>query len=182
MNANTLPCIYLFTLGYVKDLRESMKINNNIDDNNIICKFGLTKDLKRRTAEHEKTYSSIKGCNLYLKYYSYIDPLHLYSAESDIKKFMDTLKLNILYENKEELVTISKDMLKTVEKQYSQISKSYIGHISELLVTIKDLENNIEKQMLNYEKKIQELEYQNQIIKINCENLLLKKELELSKK
>jgi hypothetical protein len=36
-------------------------------------------------------------------------------------------------------------MLKIIEKQYSQISKSYIGHISELVVNIKELENYYRK-------------------------------------
>jgi hypothetical protein len=58
-DANTLPCVYLFSLGYVKDLRKSMTI---------VCKYGFTKELARRTSEHITNFTKIKGCDLKLKY------------------------------------------------------------------------------------------------------------------
>jgi len=44
---NILPCVYLFTLNSVKELRSSMNINNNFLDNSIVAKFGFNKDLSR---------------------------------------------------------------------------------------------------------------------------------------
>ena len=45
---STLPCIYLFTLGKVKDLRETFKFTDQHNDNDIVAKIGLTIDLDRR--------------------------------------------------------------------------------------------------------------------------------------
>jgi len=187
-DASTLPCIYLFSLGYVKNLKESMKLDSSLEDDSIICKYGLTKDLKRRTTEHEKSYGSIKGSELYLKHYSYIDPVFLYTAETDLKSFMGALKLNCIYENKEELVVIPNNLSKIIEKQYMQLSKSYIGHVSELSSRIKELEDKNEKQELQHQnellksqKEIQELKHKHEILTKEYEYNLLKKELELMK-
>ncbi len=185
--ANTMPCIYLFTLGTVKDLRDSMNINEKYNDNDIICKYGLTKDLKRRTTEHEKKFSSIKGIKLNLKFYSYIDPFYVYNAENDIKLFTNSLKLNFQYENNEELIIVSKDLFKIIEQQYLHISKKYMGHITELNQRIKDLEHQLELISVKYEKEISQkdkelLQKDIENLKTNHELLLVKKELELIKK
>ena len=49
IDRNTLPCVYLFTLNTVKELRTSMNISNDYNDDSIVAKFGFTKDLSRRT-------------------------------------------------------------------------------------------------------------------------------------
>jgi hypothetical protein len=64
-DANTLPCVYLFTLGYVKDLRQSLNIDNSFNDESIVAKYGFTKDLSRRTGEHIKSFSKIENVDLH---------------------------------------------------------------------------------------------------------------------
>ena len=59
-------CAYLFTLGTVGELRSSMNIDNKIPDDWVVCKYGKTNNLMRRTGEHTKTYGSIKGATLRL--------------------------------------------------------------------------------------------------------------------
>ena len=44
------PCVYLFSIGKAKDLLKDDKYS----DNDILCKYGCTDDLPRRTNEHEK--------------------------------------------------------------------------------------------------------------------------------
>jgi hypothetical protein len=56
--SDQIPCVYLFTLGYVKDLRESMQLGDVYDDD-IVAKYGFTKDLTRRIGEHIKKYGKI---------------------------------------------------------------------------------------------------------------------------
>jgi hypothetical protein len=94
-DANTVPCVYLFTLGYVKDLRESMNIDNKYDNNSIVTKYGFTKNLARRTKEHMSNYNKINGCDLKLKHYSYIDPQYTFNGETDIKEFITSLDLKL---------------------------------------------------------------------------------------
>ena len=70
-STSTIPCVYFFTLGYVKDLREKMKIDNKYKDDQIVSKFGRTISIVRRIPEHETTFG--KMADLKLKYYSFID-------------------------------------------------------------------------------------------------------------
>jgi hypothetical protein len=138
-SARQLPVVYLFTFGYVKDLRISMNISSTYNDNDIVAKYGFTKDITRRTSEHMAYYGKIKNCDLKLKFHSYIDPQYLSDAENDIKNFINALKIN--YDN--ELIIIPNNLLNIIEKQYQQISSNYMGHISELVTKIKELENQI---------------------------------------
>ena len=169
-DSNTLPCIYLFTLGYAKDLRESMNINNSIKDDSIIAKFGFTKNLSRRTEEHIKTYGNIDNCDFKLKYYTYIDPQYISTAETDIKELFDSLELKLEYKNYQELVIIPQSLLKIISEKYNHIGKKYAGHISELITKIKELEN---------EKKLKELEFELALQKEQHKNELSTKEIEM---
>ena len=49
-NAEKTPCVYLFMIGNANKLLKETKYND------IICKFGYTNDLVRRTNQHYKTY------------------------------------------------------------------------------------------------------------------------------
>lgn len=173
----TLPCVYLFTLGQVKDLRSSMKIDSKHKDDDIVAKYGYTKDLSRRASEHIATYGKIKGVDLKLKYHAYMDPQYMSQGENDIRMFMDALKINLEYEKHSELVVIPKDMMKLVDKQYQQIGNSYMGHISELITKIKELENKIEKQSLTYELGMEKMKHENEILKKDTEIIKLKLQL-----
>ena len=180
-DTNTLPCVYLFTLGYVKDLRESMNIDIKYNDNNIICKYGRTDNLSRRTKEHLSHYKKIKNSELKLKYYSYIDPQYISNAENDIKNFIDCLNLKFNYSNEEEIIIIPNDSkyLKLISEKYEHIGKKYAGHISELISRIKELENYIEKQELKYNLEKEKLLSDLNLQKEKYEHELLKKDYKL---
>lgn len=45
----TLPVVYCFILGYVKDLRKSMNIFEKYIDNQIVVMYGCTDNFKRKT-------------------------------------------------------------------------------------------------------------------------------------
>lgn len=176
---NTLPCVYLFTLNTVKELRSTMNIDNKYLDDSIVAKFGFTKDLSRRTGEHITKYNKIQNVDLKLKYYSYIDPQYMSNAETDIKDIMIAFKTNFNFENDEELVIIPKELMKNVERHYELIGKNYMGHISELIIKIKELEDKYEKQMLKHELELQQNKHELQQNK--HENILLRKDLEIIK-
>ena len=178
---NTLPCVYLFTLNTVKELRTSMNIDNTFTDDSVVAKFGFTKHLSRRTGEHITKYGKILNVNLKLKHYSYIDPQYMSDAEKDIKDSMTAFKINFNYENEDELVIIPKELLKMVDQQYDYIGKKYMGHISELITKIKELEDKNEKQSLNHQLEIQKVNHQLELSKEKYENSLLRKDLEIIK-
>ena len=179
VDRNTLPCVYLFTLGTVKELRISMNIDSKYLDDAIVSKFGFTKDLSRRTGEHINKYNKIVDVNLKLKYYSYIDPQYMSNAESDIKDFMIAFNTKFNFDNEYELVIIPKELIKMVERQYELIGKNYMGHISELITKIKELENKNEKQLLTHQLELSKEKHENEILKKDLE--IMKLQLQLSK-
>lgn len=185
-----IPCIYRFSLGNAKTLRHSMNLPEDIKDDYVIIKYGLTNDLDRRSAEHAREYEKIKGVKLGLIDFSYIDPQFLQQAETDIKDYFSTYENFVKYNNYTELVAINPLHEKLIKKQFNLIGTAYQGHITELVIQIeklkniiklkdKDLENKdliIEKKDIEIENEklrneLLELKLQNQI-KINLKNNL----------
>uniref|UniRef100_A0A6C0C9C7 Bro-N domain-containing protein n=1 Tax=viral metagenome TaxID=1070528 RepID=A0A6C0C9C7_9ZZZZ len=177
-----LPVIYLFTLGTVKDLRKTLNIDGKHKDDKIIAKIGVTKDIERRTREHEKEYGRLKNVNMELVHYEYIDSQYIFSSETDLKDIIKGLNLNLEHEKYDELIIFNKTQLPMIKKQYQQIGKSYIGHIAELVTKIKTLESERE---LTKEKHVNELmkeKYHNDLMKEKHENEMMKKDIEIMKR
>jgi len=165
----TLPCIYLFTLGTVGDLRESMSIDNKHKDNKIVCKYGFTNDLFKRAKQHSKSCSHFENITLRLKYYRRIDNIYLQEATEDIRKTITSdkkLECDIF----KELFVISVKKLKTsIKKKYNAIEKDYCDKDS----SDKDVSDHIKSLKLNYEKKIVSLKHKLTIknMQIEIDNL-----------
>ena len=85
IHINEIPCVYLICLGDVKTLRNGMNIELKYNDDNIIFKFGFSKNFKERYINHKTTFGKIPNINLSLKYISIIDAEHVSNAERDIK-------------------------------------------------------------------------------------------------
>ncbi len=164
----SLPCVYLFSLGTVKNLRKSMNIDAKYRDNDIVCKYGYTIDLSRRMAENMKTYGSIDNVELKLKCYSYIDPTYCPKAETHIKDYFAAINCNLKYKDYSELVVIKTKLLTTTENQYKLVSEAYAGHIKDMRKRIEDLE-----------KEIVLLKKHNELIAEQHKNELLIKTLEI---
>jgi hypothetical protein len=177
MNKHIVSCIYFFTLGTVKNLRYSMNIENKYDDDDIVGKFGFTKNLARRTYEHMQDLGEIENCELKLKIYSSIDPVYMSKAETEIKNCIDSLKGKIIYEDKEEIFVIKKNILTYVEEQYNMIGIKYNLHVSEFTNKLKEIEDIKDKEILinNIESLKKDFEMQNK----NHDNIILIKDLQI---
>jgi predicted GIY-YIG superfamily endonuclease len=144
-----IPCIYLFTLGTVGELRASMNISDDYDDDALIVKYGRTDDLHRRTTEHRADFCKIKGINLNLKQYHYIDPTHASKAEKELKDYFKQLKIKFTYELFEELVVIDYKSLNTIIKEkLNDIGSKYGGIIQNINLQLQLLTHNHEKELL----------------------------------
>jgi len=143
-SATSLPVIYLFYLGIVKDLRKSLKIPDSYGDDEKVYKWGMTEDLIRRTKEHQNTFSKISGCQLELFLYGYIDPLYVAQAETDIKHIMEDMDMKLIHEKYAELAIISNKQMRTIKKHFGTVSKIYRGHSADLIQQIRDKEMEIE--------------------------------------
>ena len=152
--SDQIPCVYLFTLGYVKDLRESMQLSDVYDDDDVVAKYGFTKDLTRRTGEHIKKYGKIANSILRLKYNTFIDPLYLSNAETDIKLFVDSLQMKLDYEKEDEMIVIPQRLERQVKQEYALIGTKYVGHNSVLITKIKQLESDLERETSSFENKL----------------------------
>jgi len=176
--SNQLPCIYLFTLGKVKDLHKSFKFDETHNDDDIVAKIGLTKDIDRRIQEHLKKYGSKEGVMVRLKMYNYIDPQYLYDAETQLKSMMVDMGYALRTSKKyKELIVYKKENYKKIEKIYQMLSEQYAGHIKEMQLHIKDLENKNVILQKDLQLKNMELLKKDDIIKLNDmkhENELLK--------
>jgi hypothetical protein len=156
-SSSKITCVYLFSLGYVKDLKKSMKLDDTYTDQDIVCKFGLTNDLERRTKEHILEYGSIANVDLKLMNYCYIDHKFIQDAENNLKSYFSQWKLT--YNNYQELVVINEKIIKSVNDQYKLINKGYIGDYKEIEHKLQYLEMQLEneKEKVIHEKEKNEL-------------------------
>ncbi len=174
-NACSIPCIYLFSLGKVSDLRKQLKIHKSFDDDDFVYKWGMTIDLTRRTQEHETTYGKMKNVTLELVTFGFIDPMNVSKAETDVKNLFIEMNYKLQHDKHIELAIIPNNKVKFIKKQYGNISKIYMGHIVELLNKIKEKDQEI---AIAKEKHKSELK-ENQLLLKEKENELLRKELEI---
>ena len=168
--ATTIPCVYLFSLGTVKQLRKTFNLSHENDDD-IVYKFGMTNDLSRRTIEHSKSLGKLENVNLELKTFVYIDVIHKSEAETDIKNFFQISNMIIKHDHYNEIVVINNSNFSFVKKQYDNISRSYGGRNKELL----DIINNLKQELLKKDNEL--LKKDNDLLQ--KDNDLLKKDNEL---
>jgi hypothetical protein len=141
----------MFSLGTVKQLRNSFNIPSNYNDDMIVIKYGRTDSLERRTTEHEKDYGKIKNVlqssDLRLMKYAFIDDKYTSEAECDLSNFFNYSKYKYDFLNRSELAIIPKDKISIIEKEYEKIRKIYAGNLNEIikLKLIHQLELNEEK-------------------------------------
>jgi hypothetical protein len=168
-----------------------MKISNDIPDNYIIIKYGYTCDFSERTLDHIKTYGNIKGANLELMNYVYIDPKYLSKAETDIKAFFSDIENQIKYEKFKELIAINPKHEKQIVRQFKILGNEYSGCVKELSdklekAIIKHAEEILKERHKNelvverYEKDVMKEKHKNDLL--IKENQLLNKEIQLLSK
>ena len=167
-SAEKTPCVYLFMIGNANKLLKETKYN----DNDIICKFGYTNDLVRRTNQHYKTYKKEFNVDIELLLFSIIDPQYICQAETSISHYFNDNKLSgysIKEVEQTELIIVNQKSISQIKEHYRLIQNSYIGHYKEL-----------NDKIVNLEKEILIEQNQHEITKKNHE--LTKKELEFTKK
>ena len=75
---NETPGVYLILCGKANQLLK----DNNYSDNDLVCKFGCSKDINRRLAEHDNKLSKEFNTQIEVLCYSIIDPKYIFEAES----------------------------------------------------------------------------------------------------
>ena len=148
-------------------------------ENDIVCKFGFTKDLKQRFTDHQTHYTKLfnnDDLKLELITFGIIDIFNLSKAESRLKLLFEDKKLE--YGNEQELIILDKTKLNKIKEHYTMIQKVYIGSYQELYDQIneskqqlKDKDNEIILLKEIHSREL--LEEKNKLILINKEIELL---------
>lgn len=125
--AEKKSCIYLFKVGTVEDLRISMAIPEEYEDDDLVCKWGRTSNIDRRTKEHLAVYGEIPGSDFQLIHSSIIDYYDAIDAERDVSKMLGSKDLLFRTGSFKELAIVPRDIIEDVIDNYDTISQSYLS-------------------------------------------------------
>jgi hypothetical protein len=146
--ADRFPCIYLLSLGTVKALRGVFNIDSAINDDQVVYKFGFTKDFVTRLNQHRLSFGKMEGVNINVVAFHNIDTKFTCDAEGDVRAFCQTFGLKLKMDKYNEIIALTADQLGQVKKQYKYIGMSYAGSTLEmqnkmdgLTTIIKDTNN-----------------------------------------
>jgi len=195
----------LLELGKVSNLRESLGISDEVDDKMTVYKYGMTEDMKDRMLKHINKYGKLKGSEMNLKLFSYIDVKYKLNAEQDLRLFFNSINLKLEVDGENELIVLQDNMYKIVENHFKTVANDYLGATREIQKEMETLKNNYEKEMLKistemlkkdleiqkllnekdnyknmYNYSLKEQENKDTIYKLQIENLKL--QIELGKK
>jgi len=134
--------------------------------------------MPRRSTEHEDTYGSMKGVNMKLICFQYIDPLYLSEAETLLKHLVKKLGFSLKYKNHKELIVYTKNDYQLIQEQFQMIGNKFRGRVAEIVSINKDLEN---KFIISEEKHKTTIE-KNKLLKKDIEILKLKQALKKKNK
>ena len=163
---NETPGVYLILCGKANELLK----DNNYSDNDLLCKFGCSKDINRRLAEHENKLNKEFNTQIEVLCYSIIDPKYIFEAESSILQYFASNLVQ--YKNMKELIVINKINLEQIKTHYRMIQNSYIGCYEELKNIINNLEQQLEKEKHKYETELTKERYNNELQKEKHKNEL----------
>ena len=175
--ARSIPCVYLFSIGSVKDLRKSLNLDDKYQNEDYVYKWGMSDDLERRTKQHEKTYGKFKGSNIELVLFGMIDQQYISKAETRVKHLFEGLEMVVNHETFVELAIIPKKKMKLIREQYDLISSKYMGHITELVNQIKEKDNEIA--LMKKDMELMKGKHENDLMRKDME--IMKKDMEIMK-
>ena len=149
-----LPAIYLISIGQVKDLRKSMNLSMDLPGNAHVFKYGLTKNIKKRSEQHYAYYKKLQGSRVSMYKFQHIDPIYLSDAEIFIRdEFLISCATPVKYKQARELICISLNTQKIaqIEKCFAKVCDKFGGKIKEL---IEKYEKEVENMKHTMEKKL----------------------------
>ncbi len=174
MNKAKISCVYLLNLGCAKDIRKKMKLDDTVDDDSLILKFGLTDNFDRRLGEHRN--KTFRGIDFSVMNYAFIDTTEIADAEQDVAEFFkdDVDGIDIKYNNSKEIFAVAnnKSVLKMVKKQYEIIAERYKGSVANVI-------NEIEKLKKDHQLELEKKDFE--VYKLQNANDMLHKELQHTK-
>jgi hypothetical protein len=116
---------------------KGVKDGKEYDNDTMLCKFGCTEDIAKRTSQHETKYKKDYGNDIRMELLAYtiIDPKYLYDAEGSIRSFFTAERLD----SKSELILLNKKNLDKVKQYYNAMHNLYIGDYKQIEEKVKIL-------------------------------------------
>lgn len=150
------PCIYLLSLGSVKDLRATYFISDAIDDNLVVYKYGCSDNLSRRLSEHKGDYGKDQNVAINVIAYHVVDPKYKFTAESYIRNMFKAYGMSLNVSDRNELVVLDNVKLEQVKKDYARTGKEYAGATEEMQQQIQNLKSEIQTiQLVHANEKLE---------------------------
>jgi len=126
----SMPCVYLFNVGKVTELRKHYDELKPYKKG-FLFKWGRTNDLKRRTGEHINTYGSLLSSTLQLKYFSPVDNIYEAAAENEIRQYFQ--ERAVRFGNHKELVILDKSQIAGARRFYEDVYRRFSSEVDRLL-------------------------------------------------
>nr|QOI90592.1 hypothetical protein HWQ62_00461 [Pyramimonas orientalis virus] len=161
-----IPCVYLFEVGTVGNMRQHFNLDKFTNDNDKVYKYGMSNNMARRSAEHQKTFGKLTDNSFQLTVFSYIDTLFTSKAETKLKHAFDCMKIHLEDERYNELVVIEKNQIQSITELYRDIHTCYAGMNSDIIHQMQEMQVN----------------HQIELNKKETINMLLQKDILLHKK
>ena len=174
-------CIYLFSLGTAKDVRNSLNIPASISDDKIIYKYGRTNDIVQRTSDHENTYGKLKNVTLRMNYFMYIDNSFQSKAEADIANYIKQNKIYVEHKEYKELCFLDSKTRVGVIDAFKKAGELYGGRVNVYNSMAKDLYHEIDKATITANKDKELYAKDKEISAKEIDNLNMKYELMMMK-
>jgi prophage antirepressor-like protein len=164
-SVRAIPCVYLFEVGTVGNMRQHFNLENFPDDNDKVYKYGRTEDIGRRNNEHCKTYGKLKGNTFGLTLFSYLDEKFVSKAETKLKHYFNNTNTHIDDDKQNELVVIKKDKFSYIKELYNEIYMVCSGNNQELIQQIQKMESDHQNELLKKDHHIEvmKLQYSNDL-------------------
>lgn len=180
-SSRPIPCIYLFEVGTVGNMRQHFNLDMYNCDNDKVYKFGMSCDIVRRTGEHSKTYGRLNNNSFSLVMYSYIDLAFMCKAETKLKHSFQSMNVCLKDPKHNELVVISNDKFQFVKEIFDDVITCCSGNNKDLIKQLSDTQMNFNMYMEKKENEIKLLEQERMMEKKDYEINMLKKDNELLK-
>ncbi|KAJ3157607.1 hypothetical protein HDU86_003259 [Geranomyces michiganensis] len=160
--------VYLISIGQFKDLRSSLELDINAQDDDEIVKFGRSENCAVRLNQHLTDYGALCGARPTFLAQIAVNPFKSARVEELVKRFftqkgwMLRTSGNELLKNgdrrhrhRDELAIIPKSQLK--KEGYKRLGADFRGGYSEILAKNTGLEKIMEQQKIEQKRNVEHL-------------------------
>ena len=172
-----IPCVYLFEVGTVGNMRQHFNLDKFTNDNDKVYKYGRTDDIGRKNKEHCKMYGKLKGNSFGLTLFSYIDEKFVSKAETKLKHEFKNWSVTIDDEKQNELVVIKNQLLKEVTSLYNDVYMLCSGNNNELIQQIQKMESDHQIEIKDHKMILERKDHIIEVLNLQHKNDLQEAEL-----